>query len=40
MMRDVIVCFINKPDVIALLLSYIPTLSIFSLLFNNNDQEG
>jgi hypothetical protein len=37
---DIITCFLNNPDVIALWLSFIPTFSIFSLLFNNNDQEG
>jgi hypothetical protein len=38
--EEILICFMDNPDVIALWISDIPTFSILSLLKFNNDQIG
>jgi hypothetical protein len=38
--QNIIDCFLNNADIMALWVSYNPTFTVFSLVFNNNDQEG
>jgi hypothetical protein len=37
--KNIIICFLHNPDVIALWISFILMFSIISFLFNKNDQE-